>query len=348
MTVLSVVRILRGDTGKFSLLSIDYCPSPRSDCSVPVEFLVHSLYFNVDEIDLKRIIEEFDPNNTGMVDYITWSMNLSPKDLPKITGACREVGPLALATPTEEEIELIEAMYERGHALAKEAAKCKTCLLIDAEQVRFQPAIDNLVLNLQQTYNCCDVSDFPVIYNTYQCYLKDSADRLRTDVERADRFNYHFGAKLVRGAYMESERKLAETMGFASPIQDTMEDTHKCYDESVEFLLEHSTKSDKRVELMCATHNQESIEKAIAAMNKFGVDRSESIICFAQLYGMKDNLSFNLGKHGFRAYKYVPYGEVHEVMPYLLRRARENSAIVGGAKAELCLIKSELRRRIMG
>jgi proline dehydrogenase len=299
-------------------------------------------------MDLKRIIEEFDPDNTGMVDYITWSMNLNPKDLPKITAACREVGPLALAAPTEEEIELIEAMYERGHALAKEAAKCKTCLLIDAEQVRFQPAIDNLVLNLQQTYNSADVSDFPVIYNTYQCYLKDSYDRLRTDVERADRFKYHFGAKLVRGAYMESERKLAEIGGFASPIHDTMEETHKCYDESVEFLLEHSTKSDNRVELMCATHNQLSIEKAIAAMNKYGVDRSESIICFAQLYGMKDNLSFNLGKHGYRAYKYVPYGEVHEVMPYLLRRARENSAIVGGAVQELCLIKSELRRRVMG
>ncbi len=99
---------------------------------------------------------------------------------------------------------------------------------------------------------------------------------------------------------------------------------------------------------MCATHNQLSIEKAIAAMNKFGVDRSKSTICFAQLYGMKDNLSFNLGKHGYRAYKYVPYGEVHEVMPYLLRRARENSAIVGGSAQELCLIKSELRRRIMG
>ena len=90
-------------------------------------------------------------------------------------------------------------------------------LLVDAGQVRFQPAIDNLVLDLQRTYNACSDQDFPIVYNTYQCYLKDAAERLRADVQRSERYDYHFGAKLVRGAYMESERALADSMGLPSP-----------------------------------------------------------------------------------------------------------------------------------
>jgi proline dehydrogenase len=304
------------------------------------------VFFNDGDDSLKDIFEQFDPNGTGSVDYISWSMCLTPKDLPLITKQCREVGPLALATPTEEEIELIEAMYERGRELGTEAAKVGTRLLIDAEQVRFQPAIDNLVLDLQQTFNARSESDKPIIYNTYQCYLKDAMERLTTDVQRADRLDYHFGAKLVRGAYMESERALATANGLVSPIHETVEDTHTCYNDAVGFLLEHSTKTDKQIELMVASHNKESIENAIDVMKKYGIDRQSSIICFAQLYGMADNLSFNLGRHGYRAYKYVPYGAVHEVMPYLLRRARENSAIVGGAAAEAAMIGNELKRRL--
>jgi proline dehydrogenase len=305
-----------------------------------------SLFFDHEDTNIKDIFEQFDPNGTGDVDYITWSMMLKPSDLPKITSKCKEVGPLALATPTEEEIELIEKMYSRSYVLAEQAAKVGTRLLIDAEQVRFQPAIDNLVLDLQQTFNATDVTDKPIIYNTYQFYLKDASERLRTAVNRSERFDYHFGAKLVRGAYMETERLLAEDMALPSPIHDTIEATHDSYNESVDYLLAHSVQSDKQVELMCATHNQGSIEKAIDAMVKHQVDRKSSTICFAQLYGMSDHLSYNLGQHGYRAYKYVPYGEVHEVIPYLLRRARENSAIVGGATIELSMIHHELARRL--
>ena len=292
------------------------------------------------------IFKKFDPLDAGKVDYISWSLNLRPTDLPKITKTCKEVGPLALATPSDEEIELIESMYQRAHALAETATSTGTRLLIDAEQTRFQPAIDNLVLDLQQKYNSVEKSDRPIIYNTYQCYLKDALERLRTDVDRARRFNYHFGAKLVRGAYMESEKLLASVADLPIPIHDSIEETHACYNEAVDFLLRHSVQSDQLIELMCATHNQTSIEKAIAAMEKYGVDKTNSTICFGQLYGMSDHLSFNLGRMGYRAYKYVPYGEVHEVIPYLLRRARENSSVVGGAAAELSMIKSELKRRL--
>jgi proline dehydrogenase len=308
--------------------------------------VAYKRFFDQGDRSFSDIFDEFDSDRTGMVDYITWSMKLKPADLPKITKSCKENGPLASATPTDEEIELIEAMYARGRTLAETARATGTRLLIDAEQTRFQPAIDNLVLDLQQTYNVVDNSDIPIIYNTYQCYLKDAPERLRTDVNRAKRFNYHFGAKLVRGAYMESERLLAEIAQAPSPIHDTINDTHACYNDSVEFLLEQSVKSEQVIEIMCATHNQLSIEKAIAAMEKCGVDRSTNTICFGQLYGMSDHLSFNLGRSGYRAYKYVPYGEVQEVIPYLLRRARENSSVTGGAAAELEMIKDELKRRL--
>lgn len=280
------------------------------------------------------------------VDFITWTMLLSPTDLPNISGGLRMDGPLAFCIPTAEEAILIANMYDRGRILAQEAAACGTRLLVDAEQVRFQPAIDNLVLELQRTYNSAETASYPIIYNTYQCYLKDASKRLQTDVERSRRYNYHFGAKLVRGAYMESERALAKSLGVPSPIHETIEDTHSSYNNAVEFLLRYSLQSNQSTELMCATHNQQTIELAIEAMNKLGIDRAAQVISFAQLYGMKDNLTFNLGRNGFRAYKYVPYGPIKMVMPYLLRRANENSAIAGGASGDQTMIIEELKRRL--
>jgi proline dehydrogenase len=178
-------------------------------------------------------------------------------------------------------------MYERGRRLANEAAKSGVRLLIDAEQVRYQPAIDNLVLGLQRQFN---IGDKPIIYNTYQCYLRDAPERLRIDVARSERFGYHFGAKLVRGAYMESERELAESLDLEDPIHPTIEETHECYDKAVDYLLQHSIRSDLNVEIMCATHNRASIVNAIESMNSYGIDRTASTICFAQLYGMSDQL----------------------------------------------------------
>lgn len=303
-------------------------------------------YFNDGDEQLPELLHFLDPEDTGQVDYITWSKLLSPRDLPALTKSCREHGPLSIATPTEEEVGLIEKMHERAHSLAEEAFQCGTRLLIDAEQCRFQPAIDNLVLELQQTYNATEKTDIPIIFNTYQCYLKDTMEHLELDVERSERFNYHFACKLVRGAYMESERARAKEMGYDSPIHDTIEDTHKTYNDAAAYLIQHSLETDKQVEVMCATHNQESIEKAIAVMNECGIDRSSPTLHFAQLYGMSDNLTYNLGKSGFRAYKYVPYGEVAEVMPYLMRRAQENSALMGNAARELSLLRSELFRRM--
>ena len=249
-------------------------------------------YFDVDESIIRQLKDDLRCTETGHVDYITWSMTISPRDLPRITCACREQGPLYLATPTSEELELMENMYSRGRALAEEAATYGTRLLIDAEQVRFQPAIDNLVTTLQQTYNSTDTATFPLIYNTYQCYLKDSLDRLRLDVERSERFNYHFGAKLVRGAYMKQEGKLAEEQEYPNPIHDSIENTHQSYNDAVDFLMEHASRENgKNTEVMLATHNRESIEKAIDCMHKYGIDRHATTTSFGQLFGMADNVS---------------------------------------------------------
>jgi len=252
--------------------------------------LGYNHHFIDGDVRIQEIFEEFDPNKTGYIDYITWSMMLSPLDLPKVIKSCKYAGRLADACPTDEEIKLLNAMYNRGRKLGKEASKCGVRLLIDAEQVRYQPAIDNLVLELQRQFN---VGDKPIIYNTYQCYLKDSSARLRTDVARSERFKYNFGAKIVRGAYMESERDLAASLFLDDPIHSTIEDTHNCYNNSVDYLLCHSTKSDLNVEVMCATHNQTSIVHAIASMNLYEIDRSVDTICFAQLYGMSDKLVGN-------------------------------------------------------
>jgi proline dehydrogenase len=307
----------------------------------------YHLFFKEDTAKLNDMMEQLVDSNDH-VDYISWSMLLAPRDLPSITSGCRQVGPLAMATPTEEEVELIEAMFARGRTLAMEAQQSGTRLLIDAEQARFQPAIDNLVLDLQRTFNARDAVPFPVIYNTYQCYLKDVPTRLHTDVERSERFQYHFGAKLVRGAYMESERAWAKSLGYPSPIHETIQDTHACYNDSVQFLLSKAATSDQKLELMLASHNQESIEKAIHVMNEYGIDRHDSTICFAQLFGMKDHLTYQLGQNGYRAYKYVPYGEVKMVMPYLIRRANENSSVASGAGQEMTMIRQELMRRLVG
>ncbi len=184
----------------------------------------------------------------------------------------------------------MDALFDRGRRLATEAADLNVRLLVDAEQVRYQPAIDNLVLELQRKYNIME----PIVYNTYQCYLRDAPERLQTDLARSKRFGYHFGAKLVRGAYMESERELAAETGAEDPIHATIADTHSCYNDAIGSLLRHSTKSQQSVEIMCATHNRESIVHAIEAMNKYGIERRASTICFAQLYGMSDPLVRNV------------------------------------------------------
>lgn len=304
-------------------------------------------HFHLDGGKLAEVLEYLDPNDTGRIDYISFAQMLTPYTLPTFTSKCKDIGPLALATPSEEEIVLMKKMSLRLHILAEEAANCGTKLLIDAEHTKYQPAIDSLVLELQQKFNAKDKTNRPVIFNTYQCYLKDMPGRMMTDLKRAERFSFHFAAKLVRGAYMVSERERAAKMNKESPIHDTPEDTHQCYDKVIELLLGHRHQHGPGLEIMIATHNKESIEKAVNLMSELGFDPSDETVHFAQLYGMSDNLTFTLGKHGYNAFKYLPYGEVGEVMPYLLRRAQENGDVLGNTGTEISLLQEELKKRIL-
>lgn len=306
----------------------------------------YQLFFKDSDETLASVLDSLDREGRNNIDYITWSQQLKPTDLPRITSNCRSIGPLTLATPSMREIELMEEMRERVKKVANEAFKCKTRLLVDAEQSQFQPAIDGIVFELQKEYNCITKTKFPIIFNTYQCYLKDVHERLAEDVERSRRFSYHFAAKLVRGAYMVTEKKRSEKLKIPSPIHETIDGTHASFNDALEFLIRHKIKSNSNLEIMCATHNQYSIERAIELMHELNIQPSDSTVSFAQLYGMQDNITGPLGKHGFRAYKYIPYGSVGEVMPYLIRRAQENSDILGNASIQLTPLYSELKERL--
>ena len=209
-----------------------------------------------------------------------------------------------------------------------------------------QPAIDSLVLELQRKFNDKSKTDRPVIFNTYQCYLKDAAERAQVDLERSERFNFHFAAKIVRGAYLHHERDRAEKLGYPNPIHDSKEETDRCYDDVVEKLLRHRSERGPGLEVMVASHNKESIERAVHLMQKLGIQCEDNpSVHFAQLYGMCDNLTFTLGKANFNAFKYLPYGSVGEVIPYLLRRAEENGAVLDKTGVEIDLLIDELKRR---
>ncbi len=147
------------------------------------------------------------------------------------------------------------------------------------------------------------------------------------------------------GAYMVHERERARTMNYQDPIHETAERTHRCYDEVVELLLRHRSRRGPGLEIMIATHNEASIGRAVDLMSELGIAPDDECASFAQLYGMSDNLTFTLGRHGYNAFKYLPYGKIREVVPYLVRRAQENGDVLGNTGTELRLLHEELKRR---
>ena len=253
---------------------------------------------------------------------------------------------LSFSTREQIDFEHISKIFARVHTIAKEASNCKVKLIIDAEQTKYQSFIHTLALDLQQTYNDKGVNQIPIIFNTYQCYLKETPKTVRSDLERSIKLNYHFGSKLVRGAYMDHERLRAKEMMKASPIHESINETHACYNNLVEMLLREKLINSnlKSLEVMCATHNKESIVLAMQSISQL----NKNSIHFAQLYGMSDHLTFPLGSNNLSAYKYLPYGPITEVMPYLLRRAQENSDVLSNVSHEISLLVEELKNRIFG
>jgi len=288
--------------------------------------------------EISDLFRKFDDDTNGSIDYVEWTNTIRISEIWAMANRAKP-GNLTSAVFNEEETKLMNNMISRINTLAEYAEKLGVRLMVDAEQTYFQPAIDHLVLDLQRKFN----RNFPTIFNTYQCYLKDSYDRVATDLIRAKREGYYFAAKIVRGAYMILERKRATNMNYEDPIHPTLQDTHDNYHRVVDLILRDLHFSN----VLVATHNQKSVTFVLDKMEKLNISPSNGGVYFGQLLGMADHLTFNLGRNGYKAYKYVPYGPVHEVLPYLIRRAQENSNVLGGTQQEIVMIKSEIKRRIL-
>ncbi|KAG2499525.1 hypothetical protein HYH03_002471 [Edaphochlamys debaryana] len=298
-----------------------------------------------------------DTQGNGKVDYVSWCQRVELQRMPGLARLLVEGGggsEVADACLDDREVELMEALLGRLQVLVSEALALDVSLMIDAEHTYFQPAIEHVTLRLMREHNR---DGHARVLNTYQAYLVDCPGRLRRDLERSRREGWVLGAKLVRGAYLHLERHRAAALGLPPPCWPSLEDTHAAYDVCVEALVEAA--AEGRAQVLLGSHNQASVERAVAAMARHGLAPSPSAsssssssapspsVMFGQLLGMADHLTLTLGRAGFKAYKYVPYGRVGQVMPYLLRRAAENSDIMKGSKHDLALLSAELRRRAL-
>jgi proline dehydrogenase len=217
------------------------------------------------------------------------------------------------------------------------AARCQSMILIDAEESWIQQPVDDLADVMMEKYNKQTI----VVFNTFQMYRHDRLEFLKQSHMLARDRNYILGAKLVRGAYMEKERARAAEQGYPSPIQPDKESTDRDYDAAVAYCLDHLD----TVAVFIGTHNEQSCYKAAGIMSQKGLAPGNSHVYLSQLYGMSDNITFNLADAGYNVSKYLPYGPVKDVIPYLMRRAQENTSVAGQTGRELGLIKKEMSRR---
>lgn len=236
-----------------------------------------------------------------------------------------------------EEAEEWNRVVARFDTICQTAYDNDVALLIDAEESWMQDAVDDLVEKMMQKYN----QSKTVVFNTLQMYRKDRLDYLKKLHEKAKTEGFFVGIKLVRGAYMEKENERAEENGYSSPIHDSKETTDQNYDTALKYMVDHID----RMSLFAGTHNESSAYYLMDLMEEKGIKPNDSRIWFGQLYGMSDNISFNLAENGYNAVKYLPFGPVKDVMPYLIRRAEENTSVAGQTSRELKMIKEERKRR---
>ncbi len=227
-------------------------------------------------------------------------------------------------------------VVERYHTVCKVAVEKDVPLLIDAEESWMQEAADNLIEELMELYN----TEKAIVFNTLQMYRHDRLDYLKGLHQRAHQKGYHIGMKVVRGAYMEKERARAEEKGYASPICVSKPATDENYNAAVVYMMEHP-----KMAIFAGTHNEESSALLMDLALKHNIEPSDMRLWFGQLFGMSDHISFNLANEGYNVAKYVPFGPVRDVMPYLIRRAEENTSVAGQTSRELGLIKTERKRR---
>lgn len=238
---------------------------------------------------------------------------------------------------TREEEQEFERFQKRIDTICYCAAQNNKIILVDAEESWIQNPVDDITDKMMAKYNREKV----FVFNTFQLYRHDRLSFLKQSAAKANQHGYLLGAKLVRGAYMEKERKRAEEMSYVSPIQLNKTNCDNDYNNALRFCIDNIG----QVALFIGTHNEYSCMLATELMAQKGLEKNHPQICFSQLYGMSDNISFNLANAGYHVSKYLPYGPVEDVIPYLMRRAQENTSVAGQTGRELMLIQKEMKRR---
>lgn len=238
---------------------------------------------------------------------------------------------------TIEEAAEWNRVLERFDIVCKTAHAKDVALLIDAEESWMQDAADDLVADMMRKYN----KEKAIVYNTLQMYRWDRLDYLKKLHEQAKQEGFYIGMKIVRGAYMEKENKRAEEMGYISPICISKEASDINYDDAVSYMLDHID----TMAVFAGTHNEDSSYRLMKIMASKNLAPNDERVWFGQLYGMSDNISYNLTANGYNVVKYLPFGPVRDVMPYLIRRAEENTSVAGQTSRELNLISAERKRR---
>ena len=240
----------------------------------------------------------------------------------------------ALTAAEKEEWDRVVGRFD---LVCKTAHYKDVALLIDAEESWMQDAADDLVTQMMQKYN----KEKAVVFNTLQMYRWDRLDYLKQLHEKAKQDGFYIGMKLVRGAYMEKENTRAKEKGYPTPICASKEATDKNYDAAVLYMAAHI----ETMAIFAGTHNELSSYTLMNLMQEKGIKTNDSRIWFGQLYGMSDNISYNLSAHRYNVAKYLPFGPVKDVMPYLIRRAEENTSVAGQTSRELSMLKAERSRR---
>ncbi len=238
---------------------------------------------------------------------------------------------------TDQEKVAFEKVKQRVDTLCQAAYEAGIGIFIDGEESWIQDVIDEMAEEMMRKYN----QERVTVYNTYQMYRRDMLDRLKMSFRKAVTHQYYLGAKLVRGAYMEKERERAEEKGYPDPIQPNKQATDDDYNQALLFCINNK----QRVSMVSGSHNEYSNQYLVLLMQKHSMRPDDPRVYFSQLFGMSDNISFNLAQAGYNVAKYVPYGPIESVMPYLFRRAEENTSVAGQSSREFRLVSSELKRR---
>ena len=316
----------------------------EKDCINTVENLMASGVYSILDysVEGKSEVTQFDATLEKVIELTRFAKNKDamPFSVFKPTGFGRFkvwqklTENEALTADEEGEWERIKGRYEKVCAVAQE---CDIALLIDGEESWMQDAADDLCETMMAKYN----TEKPLIYNTLQCYRWDRLDYLKEQHLKAKAGGYKLGFKVVRGAYMEKENDRAEEKGYPSPICKSKAATDDNFNAVVKYILDNL----EDISLFLGTHNEQSSYLAMEIMNAESILKTDMRIWFGQLYGMSDHISFNLADAGYNVAKYIPFGPVKDVMPYLIRRAEENTSVAGQTSRELTLLKREKERR---